>query len=114
MNKQQATSWLGMAAAGVSAVALAVILAVAFTGARASTQDESPQWTQGYDVGHVQGACVALTGATGCDWSQLAVCQPEAVAAPCTLPPVNGIRVVYLGHTCPWLPDGVVCAEVTR
>lgn len=100
---------------GIAAAAVLVILATAFLAAvtgptptvRAkSTQDD---WTQGYDQGHTEGACVALTGAVGCDWTTVAVCQ-DGVTQPCVTWLGDAVTV-HLRHVCPWLPRATVCVD---
>jgi hypothetical protein len=99
--------------AGLAVLAILVTaVTAALTGPTPTIHAASSEWTVGYDAGHVEGACVALTGTVGCDWSHVATCPDGQVTPPCVI--WLGDRVtLYLDHVCPWLPDGVTCLDGT-
>jgi hypothetical protein len=91
--------------AGLAVLAIiGTALTAALTGPTPTIHAVSSDWTNGYDAGHVQGACVALTGSVECDWTHVTVCPDGQITPPCVI--WQGDQVVlYLDHVCPWLPD---------
>lgn len=100
----------------LAGLAVLAIIGTAFAAAVTPTQTihaASSSWTDGYDTGHVEGACVALTGTVRCDWNTVTVCPDGQITPPCVI--WQGEQVtLYLGHVCPWLPERTVCIDGTH